>query len=577
MKIKNIGRFIVFLSFFIYLFVVYDVNFNGPDCPVYLAYTASVVDDGDLNAAKHSGSSYYRFRPLADKIPLSKTYNLPDYHNHAGVVLWVPFYVYAKLAGSVADRLNIKRLTASLLDRLARCALSFSTITFTFFTVLLTYMLSRIFFPDKLALCSCLAIFFGTPFVYYALQETGNATIVACLLSIVSIWFCFYALGIKRRHWFLYGLFFSICVAVKSELWLQVFFIFPFFIYLLRRKQTSLINGVYFVIGIIPGLALKAINDYIKYAALHIGELNLFGFGKNFYFFKQLFSSYRGFFYTSPVFYICLLGAIFLIINSARNIKSRDEKKLQDHLFLILTSYLIIKIVILSYRYAWGGGSAGSRVLLTEYPIFVLLYARALSGKTRRFILFALTFSLLAVFWNFMVIGEYVDWADKTYIAAGAPALTMRIKVFERVLPGLFYIKNLPFKLRLCLPLFLAVIGLTFYALARCVKPLCPSFWHIKYPGSNKIFRNLALFTVYLCGMYTVITALNAYNNKRNVEELKTSGFFNNAVIADHRDFEKKEIIGSLDEMIEYFTLSGDYGRVNKIKRYKAQKYGAGR
>ncbi|MDD5356460.1 MAG: glycosyltransferase family 39 protein, partial [Candidatus Omnitrophica bacterium] len=256
MKIKNAKCFILSLLFFTYLFIVYDVNFNGPDYPIYLAYTASLVDDGDLNAAKHSDSSYYYSLFLNNQIAVSKTYNLPDYHNHGGVVLWAPFYAYAKLIGIIADKLSIKKLTLERLNRLTRCMMSFSTVVFAFFTVLLTYALCRIFFSVNIALWSIIAVFFGTPFIYYTIQETANATIIACLLSILSIWFCIYALGMKKSHWFLYGIFFSNCSVAKSALWFQIFFIFPFFVYLLKNKQTNLINGLYFIIGTVPGLAL---------------------------------------------------------------------------------------------------------------------------------------------------------------------------------------------------------------------------------------------------------------------------------------------------------------------------------
>ena len=52
-KIKNFSLGILALLFFIYLFLVYNISFSGPDKPIYFAYTASIVDDGDLNAVNH--------------------------------------------------------------------------------------------------------------------------------------------------------------------------------------------------------------------------------------------------------------------------------------------------------------------------------------------------------------------------------------------------------------------------------------------------------------------------------------------------------------------------------------------
>ncbi len=304
MKRKYIAYFI-FVTFFLYLFVVYDVNFHGPDEPIYFAYTASVVEDGDLNVANQIDFKHYPHYLASGKFGVSKTYNLADFHNHGGVILWAPFYVYAKSIYYIAAKLNLKGLSFNGLDKVTKCAMSFSTIVFGFLALILTYKLCRVFFSNKTAIWSTLAIFLGTPFFYFILYEVGNANMVSCLFSILSIWFCSYAIAMKRSGWFLYGLFFSICVMIKSELCFQIFFILFIFIALAILKQTRWRNGVYFFVGITLGFISRIINDYLKYGTLHVGELNLFNF-KNSYFLEQLFSSYHGFFYTSPIFYICL-------------------------------------------------------------------------------------------------------------------------------------------------------------------------------------------------------------------------------------------------------------------------------
>jgi len=65
MKLK-FGKYFFIILFFLYLFFVYDTGFHGPDEPIYLAYTASIVEDGDLNAI----NNFYR-----DGKFVSKTYN----------------------------------------------------------------------------------------------------------------------------------------------------------------------------------------------------------------------------------------------------------------------------------------------------------------------------------------------------------------------------------------------------------------------------------------------------------------------------------------------------------------------
>lgn len=570
MKTKNI-KYFIFLFFFLYLFVVHDTHFGGPDQPIYFAYTASVLEDGDLNAVNHLDLSSPYYLP-SGKIGISKTYNLPDFHNHGGVLLWMPFYTYAKSIYIIANKLNLTGLTTYGLDGLTKCAMSFSTVVFGFFVVLLTYFFCRVFFSNVIALWSTLMIFFGTPFLYFTLHEVGNAQIIASLFSILSIWFCAYVISMKRLHWFLYGLFFSICLIVKIDLWFQIFFILFLFIALAILKQINWINGIYFLIGLVPGFILKSINDYIKYGTFHVGELGTLNL-RDFYLYEQLFSSYRGFFYTSPIFYICLWGFVLTSISLSREVKSIKENRTQDIFFFMLGLYLVIKIFILSYRYSWGGGTCGARPLLTEFPVFVLLYARAIQSQ-RRYLRYSIGItSVFFVLWNLLVISEYITGIDLSYVA-GAHGLGIRIGTIKHIFKPLFYIKDLDLKLKLCLPLILAMSGIIFYMKSKFAKLSHPSFWYIRNQNKSKLFMTISLFTIYLCVAYTVITLLNSYNNKRNVEKLKAEGFFKNAQIIDIPEFEKQENVGSMDEMIRYFKLKGDINRVNRIKKYKKEIYG---
>ena len=108
-----------------------------------------MVDDGDLNVANQAYPGTYL---REGQFSVSKTYNLPDSHNHGGVILWMPFYLYAKSIYSIAAKLNLTSSTIYGLDRLAKCVMSFSTIIFGFIAIVLTCLLCRIFFSGKIAL-----------------------------------------------------------------------------------------------------------------------------------------------------------------------------------------------------------------------------------------------------------------------------------------------------------------------------------------------------------------------------------------------------------------------------------------
>ena len=120
---------------FLYLFLIFDTRFHGPDEPIYFAYTASIVEDGDLNAVNHLDPSYPYFLPDG-KIGVSQTYNLPDFHNHGGVIFWAPFYIYGKLAYFIIQKLNLLDPSEISLDSCIKCALCFSSIIFGFLTIM---------------------------------------------------------------------------------------------------------------------------------------------------------------------------------------------------------------------------------------------------------------------------------------------------------------------------------------------------------------------------------------------------------------------------------------------------------
>ena len=53
--------FIFSACLFLYLFLIYDSNFHGADEPVYYSYTASVVEDGDLNIIDQASPNFDTF------------------------------------------------------------------------------------------------------------------------------------------------------------------------------------------------------------------------------------------------------------------------------------------------------------------------------------------------------------------------------------------------------------------------------------------------------------------------------------------------------------------------------------
>lgn len=573
---RKLSTFCCFLLLFLYFFLVFETTFHGPDEPIYHAYTASVIEDGDLNAVNRIYRNQDFYFP-SGVMGISKTYNLADFHGHGGVLLWAPFYMYGKLAYSFVDELNSRELDYYGLERFTECLMSFSTIVFGLFVLLLTYMLCRIFFSDWISLFSTFVICFGTPFFYYLLFEPGNAQIVASLFSICSIWAVSYIIRMEKSHCFIYGLFFGICLAVKADLWPQLLFVFSFFGALLILKKATWKNIGFFLLGLTPACTLKIINDYIKYGTFHIGEIGVFS-GKVFYLWETLFSSFRGYFYTAPILYICLAGFLLVAVHSLRKMKTfgnmgTDENRWRDFFIFILGAHVFIKIYAMSYDIAWGLGGVGARPLLTEFPVFVILYARILQAQ-KGFLRYCLFFvSIVLILWNMLIISEYVANIYMEYVVQ-APKLGIRVRSFKNILEPLFLHKDLNLKLHSCLLPMLIVSGITFYVVMFSKKVHSPSSWCSRDYNSKSVITMLCWSAICLNISYAGITFSNIQNNRRNVEKLKAKGFFANAKILQNRDFEKRENVRAMNQMIKYFTLKGDQERAQRIKRSKEEMYG---
>ncbi len=556
MKINIINK-VIFGLLLVYFFLVFDTRFHGPDEPLYFAYTESIVQDLDLNIVNNIDYTLHPFYLVAGKKEISPTDNLPDYHAHGGVIFWAPFYLYAKTAGAWADKVGLKSIVEYGLGRLTACAMSFSTILFGFLTIILTYFLCREFFSAKISMLSNLAVLFGTPFFYFVLYETANAQIIAALLSVISIYFLLYAARMHKWQWFFYGLFFSICAAVKYDLWFQVFSISILFIYLVLFKRVDWKKSLYFTAGILPGMLLKVINDYIKYGSFHQGELGLLNFN-SFYFLEQLFSPYHGFVYTSPLFYICFFGLILLLLNLFKHRADIRRAGEGDIFIFIISLSLFVKIFFMSFRYAWGGGTPGARPLLPDYSIFVLLYAYAFRNQKKLTKYFLIFLSVLFIFWNLIVISEFIAKVDIPNLGKTIP-LAVRIGYCKYLYP-LFLIKDLGLK-TICLPL-LAVCGGAFLF-----------FSPLKNNGRMSLPGPLICLAAYCFLSYTLVTAINLKNNALNSEKLKQSGFFCDARVISSRDFENLENNSSVEEMIDYYRIIGDKGRVSALEKIKNQFY----
>lgn len=532
-------------------FTVFDPGFHGADEPVYFAYTSSMVEDGDLNIVNQV------HRP-EDRFYVSRSFNLPALHNHGGILVWIPFYVYAKAlapllkaSGALAEEDFVGRAAE-------KCALSFSTVLFGFITMFLSYLLARRFFSRGLSWISVTALFLGTPFYHYMLIEGGNANILAAFFTAVSLLMMLSIDTKNMLHWFAYGVLCSFCMTVKVDLWFQSVLIGSYFILLLALRKTRWAGLGWFIAGFLPGLTMKLINDFFKYGGLHSGELGLINFRNN-YFYEQLFSPYRGYFYSSPILIVCVAAGFAVTVGfyaRGRNIRRVSEI---DVLCMILFAYLCVKLAISSFRFAWGGGNAGARQLLADFPIFVILFARAFSGRSSVARYLLIVFTVLFISWNLLTVSEYyanVDLQNSPVAFNFHPDVFLpRLEVMKDVLRKLAMPRGLQLKAALIAPL-IAVLCIVACAWRRARGS----------PANAKpsIRLGVAAALSYMLVMYTAVTAFNAYANPRNSALFERSGAYPHAVRVMPREYELYEIESCVREMIEYFSLMNDRRRVQE-------------
>ena len=541
-------------------FLLFDPGFHGADEPIYFAYTSSIVEDGDLNVVDEV------HRPH-DTFYVTRTFNLPALHNHGGILAWMPFYVYARAAAAALRIWGVREAAAAEAFAAEKCLMSLSTILFGFGVLFMSYLLARRFYPVRSGIISVAALFAGTPLFYYMLMEGGNANIIAAFFMALSMLVMFSMDKASRYHWFMFGVLFSFCLTIKVDLWFLTVLILIFFAESVRLRRARLSGSVWFFAGLAPVLGMKLINDFLKYGVFHSGEAGLINVRGN-YFFEQLFSSYRGYFYSSPILLVCMGAGLASAVTflAARRSAAADDPS--DRLCTILFAYICIKLAICSFRYAWGGGNAGARQLLADFPIFVLLFCRVFSVRSALLRWLVLFISCACIFWNLLTIAEYyaqVDLITAPFALDFSPNMFLpRMGRIGHLLAAVAAPKAVAFKAWLSLPLVLFLAG--------CIVVLRRRTGFVKRAAAARAFpRALAITLAYMMCAYAAITGMNAYNNPRNSVHLRRSGAYPNAVPISPGGYERFERESCYVEMTQYFTLMRDEYRIEQqLKLRKA-------
>lgn len=574
-----------FWRFALLLFIMsllFQVTFRGPDYPIYPAYLDSIVVDGDMNLIDNV-TTIDPTQPCSEVFrgqQVTKTYNFADFHNNGSMILWMPSYIYGQGLAILNNLMLSGCQTSDQANQILLCSLSYCNMAMGFLACLMIFIITSGFFPPNSAFWSTILIFWGTPAFFYSLVENGNANIPAMFMSVILLLAT--PTGLTRKDWrpaFLLGLLFAVCVAVKIDLWFQIFMIFATAVLFWFNGNLRPLNVVYIVFGYLLGGIPRIINDYVKFGDFHSGEVGIINL-RNSYHLQQLISPYRGFLTSSPILFICLAGLLILIWTV---IKKPDLRNLihnpslaAQRIILVMSIWLGGKLFIIGFRFAWGGGTFGARQLLTELPYFVLLLNFLIyqnQSLKNRWLRLALPAVLaITVLLNFIAASEYLVNEPMSYFLR--PRLLM--ERFDHLhFLGILLMQGLsqvPLKLTI-LPPFIFTLWLTKIILSRSKEIniiFAPWKGRIKEftteARTNSYLNWIRRLLIYMLLTWFTISIINLINNQNNVEIMYENGCFDFVTIVPPNWFELDENVTSMKEMVDYYRLKGDLKEVEHIQ-----------
>jgi hypothetical protein len=520
--------------------------------PIYFAYAASVVEDGDLNALNNVDCDYNGISQQKPAVVFD-TFNLPSYHSHGGVVLWAPLYLFGKGLEHLYYPHPVIPFT--------KCILSFGTTAFSFLTLYFSYLLTASFYSRKLALYSTLGIFFGTPLFYYTLFETANADIPISLISVLHLWIGLRAIHARDAHtWLAYGLLTGIGVTIKPTFWPHAFIPFLLLTVYAPFSHKRWREGSVFIVGFLFPLFLQGVNDHLKYGTLQpvaAGALNL----SQPIILEQLFSLYRGYLYTSPILAFCMMSMLTVLMRYVR--RQPDAAHPRDLFLGILSSLLLFQIIVFGLRYHWAGGTLGGRVLLCELPSMVWLHAHLMDIlQKKKLFRVAQIVVFFCILWNFLIATEHIFIKEWFYFSSGFPPLWQRFWEVRYLLFHLLVPVELKLKLKADLPL-LFLIGLL---IRRFPVPRFEAPIPLAMEEGRKTWLLMRGFICYLAIAYGTVTLLNVHYNPQNARHLRGSDKFKNAVAISPHHIQNAENLESMSGLIDYFLIQGEPGKAKKIR-----------
>jgi hypothetical protein len=353
-----------------------------PDGVAYYAYLPSTYFDHDLllfNEWQHFGM--LQGGRIASE-GLTPNGHLADHWTAGSAVVWYPAFMAADVARTFVPSLqHFPRdgtslpYNAAVVAASALCGLA---------VLLAGYAVARSFFPIWAATTATIAIWFGSPLLWYSTREAlmahAASAAVCALLVLASMRKDFLAAGVAA----------GLAFAIRPQN--ATFIVVPFLIAGLPAIRKWLAIGLGFLAGALPQLVVTVV--------LYGNPLLLFNVApgaarqpfhswhsfERFWAWQPLFSWYHGLGTWTPLLIVGVLGFPFLI---------RAHRGLGVAAVLMFIAQWIANATI--DRFFWAGSSFGQR-RFDNCTIFFLLGAAALFAHLPKFL--AIAIAAIASVWT---------------------------------------------------------------------------------------------------------------------------------------------------------------------------------
>jgi hypothetical protein len=336
---------------------------NRPDGIGYFAYLSSTRFDGDLLFFDEwAQAGLIRDGQILFK-DVTGTGHLSNHWTAGASLAWYPAFLAAdavvRLTGQPAENGFAAPYVA---------AIAFTSALAGLFAMLGGFRVARVYFGDRIAAASAIAIWFGSPLAWYSLRHPSMShALSAAICSGVVL------LSLRLREEVTLGRVFSLGLAIGFACAVRpqniTIALVPLFVIelrpLLRRTHALLLGGL---LGALPQLIVSTILWGGPLVFVNIGgRAHSWQMFARFRGVETLFSWYHGLATWTPLLVLAVAGLVLL--------HRHDRGLARAGLATFAAQWLLLSTL---ERWFWGGASFGQRRLDSCTPFFILGIAAVL-------------------------------------------------------------------------------------------------------------------------------------------------------------------------------------------------------